>query len=79
MYLTEQSLIFFGLCDQNLFQRQIPMDLKIEVFSQGTDDSKNFRCETLDISDYEYVNISRLAVLDIKLWLEKDDKFNKQK
>ena len=33
------------------------------VFSQGTDDSKNLRCETLYIGDYEYVNISSFAVL----------------
>ena len=45
---------------------------KIEVFSRGTDDSKNLRCETLYIGDYEYVNISSFAVLGIKLWLEKD-------
>ena len=43
---------------------------KIEVFCQGTDDSKNVRCETLYIGDYEYVNISSFAVLCIKLWLE---------
>ena len=45
---------------------------KIEVFSQGTDDSKNLRRETLYIGDYEYVNISSFAVLGIKLWLEED-------
>ena len=32
-------------------------------------DSKNLRCETLSIADYEYVNISSFAVLDIKLYL----------
>ena len=32
----------------------IPTGLKkLEAFSQGTDDSKNLRCETLYISDYE--------------------------
>ena len=45
---------------------------KIEVFSQGTDDSKNVGCETLYIADYEYINITSFAVLDIKLWLEED-------
>ena len=45
---------------------------KIEVFSQGTDDSNNLRCETLYIGDYEYVNISSFAVLGIELWLEED-------
>ena len=45
---------------------------KIEVFSQGTDDSKNLRCETLYIGDYEYVSISSFAVLGVKLWLEED-------
>ena len=45
---------------------------KIEVLSQRTDDVQNLRCETLFFADYEYVNISSFAVLDIKLWLEKD-------
>ena len=49
-----------------------PKGLKIEVFSQGTDDSKNWRCETLYIADHEYINITSFAVLDIKLWLEED-------
>ena len=43
---------------------------KNEVFSQGTDDSKNLRC--MYIGDYEYVNISSFAVLGIKLWLEEN-------
>ena len=46
---------------------------KIKVFSQGTDDSKHLRYESLYIGDYEYVNISSFAVLGIKLWLEEDD------
>ena len=50
---------------------------KIEVFSQETDDSKNLRCETLYIGDYEYVNISSFAVLGIKLWLEEDGDLNR--
>ena len=50
---------------------------KIEVFSQGTDDSKNLRCETLHIGDYEYVNVSSFVVLDIKLWLAEDDDLNR--
>ena len=49
----------------------------IEVFSQGTYDSKNLRCETLYIGDYGYVNISSFAVLGIKLWLEKDGDLNR--
>ena len=49
---------------------------KIGVFSQGTNDSKNLRCETLYIADYEYINITSFAVLDIKLWLEKDSDLN---
>ena len=44
-----------------------PKGLKIEIFSQGTDHSKNLGCETLYVADYEYVNISSFAVLDIKL------------
>ena len=51
---------------------------KIEVFSQGTDDSKNLRCETLYIGDYEYVNISSFAVLGIELWLEDDSDLNRK-
>ena len=50
---------------------------KIEVFSQGTDDSKILRWETLYIGDYEYVNISSFAVLGIKLWLEVDGNLNR--
>ena len=48
----------------------------IYVFSQGTDDSKNVRCETLHIGDDEYVSISSFAVLGIKLWLEKNGGLN---
>ena len=43
---------------------------KIEVFSQGTVDSKNLRCETLCIGDCEHVKISSFAMLGIELWLE---------
>ena len=50
---------------------------KLQVFSQGTDDSKNLRCGTLYIGDYEYVNISIFAVLGIKLWLEEDGDLNR--
>ena len=31
------------------------------------------RCETLYTADYEYVNVSRFAVLDIELHLENVD------
>ena len=44
----------------------------IYVFSQGTGDSKNLRCETLYIGDDEYVSISNFAVFGIKLWLEEN-------
>ena len=49
----------------------------IEGFSQGTDDSKNLRCETLYIGNYEYVNISSFTMLSIKLWLEEDGDFSR--
>ena len=49
---------------------------KMDVFSQGTNDLKNLRYETLYIADYKYVNISSFAVLDIELWLEKDGDFD---
>ena len=45
---------------------------KIEVFSQGTDDSKHLRYETLYIADCEDINITSFAVLVIMLWLEED-------
>ena len=37
---------------------------KFELFCQGTYDSQNLRYEILVIADYEYVKISRLAVMD---------------
>ena len=40
------------------------------------DDSKNLSCETLYISDYEYVNISTFALSGIKLWHEEDGDLN---
>ena len=48
------------------------MTKKSEVFSEGTDDSKNLKCETLYIADYEYVNIASFAVSDVKVWFEGD-------
>ena len=36
--------------------------IKSEVFSQETYDSKNWRCETVYIGDYEYVNIANLKI-----------------
>ena len=50
---------------------------EIEVFFQVTDDSKNLKCETLYIGDYENVNISSFAVLGTKLWLEDDGDLNR--
>ena len=50
---------------------------KIEVFSQGTDDSKNLKCETLYTGDYEYINSSSSVVLGIKLWLKEDGDLNR--
>ena len=50
---------------------------KIKFFSQRTDDSKSLRCKTLYSADYEYVKISSLAVLGIKLWLEEDGDLNR--
>ena len=40
---------------------------KIEVFSQGTNNSQHLRCETLYIGDYECVNFSSFAVLSISV------------
>ena len=54
----------------------IPEGLKkIKLSSKGT---KNFQIlgkETLITADYEYENISRFSVLDIKLWLKDDNIF----
>ena len=44
-----------------------------EFFSQGTHNSKNLRCETLYIANYEYLNISSFVVLNIELWPEDGD------
>ena len=60
----------------NFFECQIQGTEEIDVFSQGTDDLKNVRCDTLCIADYKCVNISSFAVLDIKLWLEEDSKLD---
>ena len=51
----------------------------MKVFSQGAHDfqTKNLRCETLNIRDYENVNISSFGVLGIKIWLEEDGDFNR--
>ena len=49
-----------------------PKRQKVVFLSQVTDNSKHLRGETLHIADYKYVNISSLAVLHKKLWLEKD-------
>ena len=38
---------------------------------------KNFRCEALNIGDYEYVNFSSFVVLGVKLWLEEDGDLNR--
>ena len=43
-----------------------PKRQKVAFFSQGTDDSKHLRGETLYIADYKYVNISSLVVLHKK-------------
>ena len=45
---------------------------KLEIFSQGTYGSQNLRYETLVIAHYKYIKISRIAVMDIKLWMKED-------
>ena len=45
---------------------------KFEPLSQGTYDSQNVRYETLVIADYKYVKISRIDVMDVKLWMKED-------
>ena len=44
----------------------------LQKVKEQADDSKNLRCETLYISDYECINVSTFALSDIKLWLEED-------
>ena len=39
---------------------------KIDLFSQGTEDCQNVRCESLIIVDSKCIEISSLAVLNIK-------------
>ena len=70
--MTEQSLIFLGFIIRISLNSKSRGTEKIEVFSQGTDDSKTLTCETLYVADYECVSISSFAVLDIKLQLEED-------
>ena len=45
---------------------------KFELFSQETYCFQNLRYETLVIADYEYVKISRIAVMNFKLWMKED-------
>ena len=45
---------------------------KFELSSQGTYNFQNLRNETLVIADYEYAKISRIAVMDVKLWVKED-------
>ena len=52
---------------------------KIELFSQGTDDSPNLRFETLVIADYEYVKIYNFTLLNITLQAFKVGKVEKSK
>ena len=66
-----------GFCDKNFFKCQIQRTEKIQVFSKGTDDSSKYlKYEALYIANYEYVNISSFAVLDIQFWLEEDGDLN---
>ena len=71
------ELHFWGFVIRICFNVKSIRTKQVEVFSQGTEDSKSLRCETLYISDYEYVNISSFAVLGIKLWLEEDGDLNR--
>ena len=45
---------------------------KFDFFSHTTYDSQNLRYETLVSVDYNCVKISRIAVVDIKLWMKED-------
>ena len=71
------ELHFWGFVIRICFNVKSQWTKKIEVFSQGTGDSKILRCETPYIGDYEYVNISSFAVLGIKLRLEEDGDLNR--
>ena len=59
-------------------QTKIPLNFKslgaekFGLFSQGTYDSQNLRYETLVIDDHEYVKVSRITVMDIKLWMKEN-------
>ena len=60
------------------FQIKIALNSKyqgtenFELFFQGNYDSQNLRNESLVIAGYEYVKISSIVVMDIKLWMKED-------
>ena len=47
--------------------------ISLNVKSQGANNSKHLRCKILYIVDYEYVNITGFAVLDVRLGLEEEN------
>ena len=71
------ELDFRGFVIRICFDVKSQRTNKTEVFSQGTDDSKTLRYETLYVGDYEYVNISSFAVLGVKIRLEEDGNLNR--
>ena len=78
---TPVELNFSRFHDQNLFESQIPRKYKTRVFSQGTHNSKNLRCETLYqymyVADFEYLNICSFVVLNMELLPEEEGDFHR--
>ena len=48
----------------------------LQKVQEQADDSKNLRLKSLYISVYECVNISTVALSDVKLWLKEDGDIN---
>ena len=60
--------------DFSSFQIKIALNLKsqltakLELICQGPNDCENLQT----VVDYKYVKISKVLVMDIKLWMKKD-------
>ena len=57
---------FWSLCGPSRCSFKSQEIEKIELFSQGTDECQNLRYECLIIVDPKYIEISILALLNIK-------------
>ena len=62
----------FAVSRSKLLRILNPKGLKNSNFSPKGPMTQNLRYENLVIGDYEYVKISRIAVVDIRLWMKQD-------